>query len=90
MIGSGFSASAGQKTAGQIEKETKEFTAEIAENAEKKNLNNLCVLAISAMRYFLERHRILCFTRTPARASSLIKKNLVAWYRLILDCGSGF
>ena len=42
MIGSGFSASAGQKTAGQIEKETKEFTAEIAENAEKKNLNNLC------------------------------------------------
>ena len=59
MIGSGFSASAGQKTAGQIEKETKEFTAEIAENAEKKNLNNLCVLAISAMRYFLERHRIL-------------------------------
>jgi len=30
MIGSGFSASASQKTAGQIEKETKEFTGEIA------------------------------------------------------------
>jgi hypothetical protein len=27
-----------------IEKETYEFTAEIAEIAEKKNLNNLCVL----------------------------------------------
>ena len=33
-----------KKTAGLIKKETQEFTAEFAQNAEKKILDNLCVL----------------------------------------------
>ena len=34
-----------KKTASLIKKETQEFTAEFAENAEKNALNNLCVLS---------------------------------------------
>jgi hypothetical protein len=42
---SGFSPAAGKKTAGLIKKETEEFTAEFAENAEKNFLDNLSVLS---------------------------------------------
>jgi hypothetical protein len=34
-----------RRAAGLIEKETQNFTVEFAENAEKKTLNNLCVLS---------------------------------------------
>ena len=60
------------KAVNLIKKETKEFTAEFAKNAEKKKLNNLCVLSdlcgemLEMASYFIKFH-MRCQDSTPWR-----------------------
>jgi len=51
-------------------------TAQFAENAENKKLNNLCVLAISAVRYYGTVSNLMKFHMSAAlpRTASLIEK----------------